>query len=410
LKIAIVTPFYPSRTEIGSGIGNHFRHLALALRELGHDVTVFYFPYEGRENASYLQEGIPIQKFGFPLPQWPRFRVLGRIAKLLAYQDWHAAWNLYRITTKTLLEQNLKEKFDVIETTSNRGLAYGISRSALPHPPIVTRVSTTMSQAIEENREEVDLHFRLEAKLERGLIRRSDALVTHTKAHALTLHRELGTPADSYYIIPHGIALPSSLTAPKKVGDKGDLCILYAGRFERRKGTDVLLESIPAVLAEIPNARFILAGQDQNGRYQKEFEALNSTQVTSRVSFRGCVTDEELNTLYGNCDLFVAPSRYESFGLVYVEAMSYGKPVVGCNSGGIPEVVANGKTGLLPPPGNPQALTHAILTLLTDKILRRQFGKAGRKHVLDLFGREKMAGDTINLYRNIINSRKKRCA
>lgn len=81
--------------------------------------------------------------------------------------------------------------------------------------------------------------------------------------------------------------------------------------------------------------------------------------------------------LYRDCDVFAAPSIYESFGLVYLEAMAHGKPAIGCLAGGVPEVVVDGATGLLIPPGDSAALARAILKLAQDEPLAEQMGAAG---------------------------------
>ena len=111
--------------------------------------------------------------------------------------------------------------------------------------------------------------------------------------------------------------------------------------------------------------------------------------------FRGEVDDAELAREYAGCDVFCLPARYESFGLVLVEAMSHGKPVVACRAGGMPEVVADGRTGLLVEPDSLPALVAAIRQLATDAGLRATLGAAGRREYEDRFTVAAMVRGTL---------------
>lgn len=116
---------------------------------------------------------------------------------------------------------------------------------------------------------------------------------------------------------------------------------------------------------------------------------------------------EELAKYYQNCDIFVAPSLHETFGLIYLEAMSYGKPVIGTKVGGIPEVIKEGETGLLVPPGNSQALAEAILYLLKNDLLRKKMGENTRMHVRINFSIEETIEETIKNFSNLLDRVKK---
>jgi glycosyltransferase involved in cell wall biosynthesis len=135
----------------------------------------------------------------------------------------------------------------------------------------------------------------------------------------------------------------------------------------------------------VPEARFVIAGADnsRSDGFQRRMGATYQTHFLRRhpsaaraVKFVGTVSDQRLSDLYAACDLFVAPSLYESFGLIYLEAMNYGKAVVGCRAGGIAEVVEHGQTGLLVEPEAPAALAEAIVALLRSPERLRSFGLA----------------------------------
>ena len=122
------------------------------------------------------------------------------------------------------------------------------------------------------------------------------------------------------------------------------------------------------------------------------------------VQLTGAVSEETLQSLYQSCDLFVAPSLYESFGLIYLEAMNYGKPVIGCRSGGIPEVIDQGVTGLMAEPEAPVALAEAIVALLKSPVKLYEMGVAGRQQLLAKFTHLQMARGFEQIYRSVIRA------
>jgi glycosyltransferase involved in cell wall biosynthesis len=404
LKIAIVTPFYPSPSgEDPGGIGNHFHHLAQGFLGEGHKVEVFQFPYTGEFQGTLEVEGVPVHRYGVSRPNWFSIRGFGRLARITGFCDSYPSRGLFHLSKKVLQRDIEARGFEVVEATSNRGLPYSYCRSRGNRLPVITRVSTSMAHHFRENQQCPDVNQANEAWFEKELIRMSNALVTHTRAHAVELEEELGIPANRFEIIPHGIGLPGTGELPAPVTDSaGTVTILYVGRFEERKGTDVLLAAIPKVLAECPDVKFQLAGRDPGGKWEEGFRAGNSSEVQQKVRFLGRVDDDERTRLYKACDIFVAPSRYESFGLVYAEAMGYGKPVIGCKAGGVPEVIGN-EAGLLAGPGDAISLAGCIVRLAKDPGARAKMGQAGRQRVVSLFSREKMTRDTLALYRRVLS-------
>jgi glycosyltransferase involved in cell wall biosynthesis len=183
--------------------------------------------------------------------------------------------------------------------------------------------------------------------------------------------------------------------------------VLFTGRFEDRKGIDVLLQVIPSLCQEFKRARFILVGEDRpradGSTLSSRFFARHArAPFRDRVIFPGKVSDSEIERYLAQCEIFVGPSRYESFGLVFVEAMMFGKPVVGCRVGGMKEVIAEGVTGLLAEPGDPESLRAALAGLLADPAKRETFGKAGRERFLEHYTREKLTDRTLAFYREVL--------
>ena len=124
--------------------------------------------------------------------------------------------------------------------------------------------------------------------------------------------------------------------------------------------------------------------------------------MSHRVRFLGRVTEAEKAVLMAHCDVFVAPSLYESFGIVFLEAMRLGKPVIGTRVGGVPEIVHHGVTGILVPPLDAGALAQAILTLARDLQARTQLGAAGLVRFLQHFTLDEFAHRSEQFYHQVI--------
>ncbi|HUF47142.1 MAG TPA: glycosyltransferase family 4 protein [Vicinamibacterales bacterium] len=162
--------------------------------------------------------------------------------------------------------------------------------------------------------------------------------------------------------------------------------VLVVGRMaagERYKGHDELITAWPAVLRQEPEAELVFAG---DGDDRLRLEALaRATPGGARIRFAGFVSRAALEELYAEAAVFAMPSRNEGFGLVYLEAMAHRLPCVGSIHDAAGEVVLDGETGLLVDAGHPQALAHAITTLLGDPALRRRMGDAGHARWRRLF-------------------------
>lgn len=244
--------------------------------------------------------------------------------------------------------------------------------------------------------------------LERQLMEGADAVRAISAAIRDEIETAYGFRFDPARLVVAPLGLASVSDATPAAGNGAAFTVLFVGRLEQRKGIDVLLAAIPAVLAALPQVRFRIVGDntltDHEGqRYCQRFQSRHAgAPWLTQVGFEGRIDDPALRAAYAGCDLFVAPSRFESFGLVFLEAMRAAKPVIGCRAGGMPEVVAHGDCGLLVAPGDAQALAQAILSLLRDGTLRRAMGAAGRQRFLDRFTAQHMALASAGLYRSAI--------
>lgn len=185
-----------------------------------------------------------------------------------------------------------------------------------------------------------------------------------------------------------------------------DLAIGSVGHFAPLKGYEDLIAAVPPVLEQIPRARFRIAGEalypayrDYKLRVEELIERKGLKEKVILTGFR-----EDLPAFLSALDLFVLPSRSEGFGRANLEAMAAGLPVVSTTAGGISEVVKNGETGLLVPPGDPAALAAAITRLAEDESLRKKFGESGRRRAAS-FTIDRMVRGVTDVYNEFVSAK-----
>ncbi len=229
---------------------------------------------------------------------------------------------------------------------------------------------------------------------ERALLASAPVLLADSRSIVDDMARAYALPdlAARAVIIPHGLPdLAAGVSG--RAGDGAE--VLFVGRLEPRKGADLLLDAIPRVLALAPHARFTLVGDDTivvdgltlRQRFERRWAG---HALVSRVRFVGTADHDALLRHYAGCDLFVAPSRYESFGLTVLEAMIFAKPCVALCTSATPELVVDGETGLLVAVDDVEALADAIVALLRDPERRHAMGHAGRARYEAQFTAERM--------------------
>jgi phosphatidylinositol alpha-1,6-mannosyltransferase len=185
-------------------------------------------------------------------------------------------------------------------------------------------------------------------------------------------------------------------------GLDGGPWLLTVARLDYHKGIDTVIRALPAIRAAVPSVRYAVAGI---GSRRSTLEALaRELGVEDAVRLLGFVGDEELPALYNAADVFVLASRrydllVEGFGIAIVEASASALPVIASRSGGIPEAVRDGETGVLVDPDNPAAVAAAAIRLLGDEALRRRMGAAGRSAVERHYNWDRVAADLMAIDR-----------
>jgi len=176
----------------------------------------------------------------------------------------------------------------------------------------------------------------------------------------------------------------SENTPLKSLGQMPGKILLTVTRLaatEQLKGVDMVIQAMPRILRDVPDVYYYVVG---DGDDRSRLETLvGKLGIQSRVRFVGEQEGDELKAYYQDSDVFVMPSRKEGFGVVFLEAMAFGKPVIGGNHGGTPDVIVDGETGFLVEHGDIDSLVKHLTSLLQDANLRRRMGQAARQRVMD---------------------------
>jgi phosphatidyl-myo-inositol dimannoside synthase len=213
--------------------------------------------------------------------------------------------------------------------------------------------------------------------------RRADASIA-VSSYTAGLVAATGSSPARLHVIGNGTDVPEQTTP---LPAERPTIVTVARIEERYKGHDAMLRALPLVLAKVPDAQWIVIG---DGSLRAGLEALaQSSGIAGSVRFLGAVDDEQRNVWLRRADVLAMPSRLpaggfagEGFGIAYLEAGAYGKPVVAGNVGGALDAVGDGETGLLVDPRDTGALAQALTTLLLDPQLAARLGAGGRARAL----------------------------
>jgi glycosyltransferase involved in cell wall biosynthesis len=178
----------------------------------------------------------------------------------------------------------------------------------------------------------------------------------------------------------------------------------FAGRLNSDKGVDILLKAFKKVLSHIPEAQLVLVGEGKQQSYLRNL--ISDLGISSRVTMTGYLRRPALERLFDSAWVQVVPSIcVEAFGGVAAEAMIRGTAAIASRIGGLAEVVQHGRTGILVPPGDVDALAGALKQILQDRELAEQMGQAGREYALAHFDRERYLDRILQLYESMISEK-----
>ena len=347
MKIALVSPYdyvYPG------GVNTHISHLAHQFQSMGHKVKVLA-PCSNKKALLNSPELIPL---GSPIP----FPSNGSTARVTL-----SAWLLPEV--KSILGEG---SFDIIH----------IHEPLCPLLPwMVLHHSHSTNVATFHAYYERSISYWLWKRWPfMQIVSKLSGRIAVSKPAKDFISRYF--PAD-YRIIPHGIDLKHfSAVPPLEEFSDGKLNSLFVGRLEKRKGVNYLLKAFKEVKKEFPQSRLIVVGPGEELR--REYEQWVNKHRLKDVIFTGYVTYADLPRYYATADVFCSPATgRESFGIVLLEAMAAGKPVVCSNIKGYSSILTHEVEGLLVPPKDAKAIAQALCSLLSDPSLRQEMGLKGRR-------------------------------
>lgn len=375
LRICLVSAAY---RPYPSGVSEHIYNLAVALKNLGQDVTILTTNFP---NYSYLQtpfdEPVPVCRFGRA--------VLVPLNR--SYATLPVGWNLPNQVADFLS----RNRFDIVHC---HGLFWPeISFWAIHHSNAVNLVTflTAGFKIHTSYRGLFRLLFRHQIKKIHGRIAISN------RAKAAIEHYLPG----EYRIIPSGIDIKrfSPLADRRKPSDSPT--ILFIGRLDKRKGVTVLIRAMPLILKSLPNARLIVVGR---GTMEKTCRTLvERLGIAKAVELVGAISQSDLPDYYRKADVFCSPALGgETQGVVLLEAMACGVPVVASRIPGYDETVQDGVNGLLCPPNDIKSLSQLIIQVLVEQELRIKLINNALESV-KLYAWPFIAEKTFNYYQELLD-------
>lgn len=275
-----------------------------------------------------------------------------------------------------------------------------------------------MKNMVAKNEEEKERALRI--RLEKTVMRRSQLIVASSPADRAHMVWYYGADPDKIEVIPCGVDLKlfSSMpqeTAKKHLGLSSRQVILFVGRIQPIKGLDSLLKALAMLIEKsrisLRDLRILIIGGDldnggnvANGEMKKLQGLTSQLGLDSMVTFLGPQPQEILPYFYSAAEVCVLPSRYESFGMVALEAMACGTPVIASRVGGLNYTVRDGQTGYLIAEGNAVALADKIGLLLQDNALRSLMGRQGARHAKK-YSWKNIAHQIISVYNRTLSRR-----
>jgi len=376
MKIGFVSPYDYGHP---GGVNAHITHLAAEFVKMGHQVKT-YAPCS-KNRPHYMAQGVVPLGHVVPIPH------NGSVA-YVTLSSWLAP------KVRSILA---KEKYDVLHFHE-------------PSCPLLPWIFLAFSKSVNV----ATFHYYGERSLRYWLGVRTPLRVLPRKIDGRTAVSQFAMECASRYLpgeyrmIPNGIDpnyFSADSVAPLDRFLDGKANILFVGRLEKRKGADYLIKAYEIVKRARPESRLIIVGAGD--RRRKKYEKEISEKRLQDIVFTGYVSDEELTQYYRTADVFCAPATgRESFGIVLLEAMAAGKPVVASDIGGYSRVVDHEVDGLLVPPKDEHRLAQGILTVLDNPDLGARLGANGRQKA-ERYSWEGVARQTMDYYVELLARKQK---
>jgi phosphatidylinositol alpha-1,6-mannosyltransferase len=387
MKILFITDRFPP-----SEGGSRAYYYNLCINYNPESVVILTKKIDGYKEFDKNQQ-IKIIRKGHPLPNWKIYQLPRFLSPLL--------WTIYLI---------VKERIDIVHCGDFLpGGAIGLSLKKLLGIPYVYYVHGEGNTWFQQ--------FRFQPRFRKIILKNADRIVAACTYAEEGVKRDLNGGYEKVFKITPGVDYKRFNPAWKdtellqELGLEGRKIILTLGRLVERKGQDTVIQAMPKILANVPNAVYLVGGR---GPYEERLRNLvAASDLEERVKFLGFVQNEKLPSLYSICDVFVMINREttgegpEGFGMVFTEASAAGKPVVAGKSGGTEDSVLDGITGYRVDPLNVDEVASHIVKILKDDELGKNLGRNGRDWVERTFNWREKSRELEKLDMSIFESKKK---
>ncbi len=386
MRIAFIAFEYPPFIIGGAGI--YAANITRELAKLGHQVTVFT-PEVGNLKRKNNIDNLGIKRI--------------KVNKRLPYK----ALQFWLLLPKAVKKAENENKFDIIHFN---GISYWFLKKRLSKALHVITIHHLVKDAIRSANLSLISRIRdisgenslIIPFIERRCIMCADKFIAVSNFTKKQIAKTYKITPDKIEVVYHGIDLNGYTFTKKKLEEtKKSLnlpqkpILLFVGRIDDpRKGLDLVLKAVKEVLEKI-DAILLVVGRGDQTEARKLAKSLG---VSKNVFFAGFVDETTLKKCYSLCDIYVCPSLLEGFGLVILEAMAAGKPVVATKVGAIPEIIKDDENGILVEPGDVSELANSICKFLKNRNLSKKIGKKNGNYVRQKFSWETSAKEAEHLY------------
>lgn len=396
MKILLVSPEYPPH-HIGGG-GVVVQNLARTFVSKGHEVTVVAGHYRTK---SVFEKVTATNDSGakiFWLPLLPTPHVSFQLKTIMPP-------NLFSLAFLSRLL--LGNKYDIINI---HGFGHFLNDAVAFLSKLLSRKYIATIHGIPKQPERqsgmLEVIFRSYSLTLGKIFLKWASAITAVSKHTAQDTVAYGGNAKKVIVIPNGVDLVLTKSSVSRLNamkrryklEKKRL-VLGVGRLSENKGFHFLLSAMPRVIKEVPDAHLLIAGAD--GGYRNQLvRIINELSLSGYVNLAGEVQEDVKRGLYSIADVVVIPSIIEPFGLVALEAMAVGKPLVATRVDGLMEILRREKTRILVDPADSDQLAKAIVKILSDHGLRLRLSKAS-KETVSMYDWDKIANDYVKIFNEV---------
>jgi len=386
MKIGMLTWEYPPR--IVGGIARHCHGLANALAVLGNEVHIFTLDFPGSPAYEETPDGVKIHRIASELGH-PNFLT------------WVLLFNHF--IEKRIADVSQKIEFDVLHVhdwlTAPASIAF---KHSVGKPMVLTIHSTEHGRSGIHNPDSSTIDgLEWWAAYEASkVIATSDSMKSEVCDH-------FRLPWEKVGIIPNAIdsgkyqgSVDRGAVRARYGVQSHEKLVLSVGRLVPQKGIEYLIQAVPNVAWRHPETKFAIVGE---GWYRDHLQYLAGTTGQAwRINFTGFIPDHELIALTMSADVLVMSSIYEPFGIVALEGMAAGVPVVASQVGGLAEIIEHDKTGILVHPRNPDSISWGINNVLSNRDHARWLAENAKEKIQKTYSWEAIAKKTVKLYKEVV--------